>query len=377
MTTTTTAPLAAISPRALSAPESGIVEVVNYARGREWSHSALGRRRRSATPDFISAAAATALQAGENFYTWQRGIPGLRAALVALLRPAFRARALSPNNFYVTGSGMQAIKLAIEAISSVGDELVLLTPRLAEFCRSGRSFRRAPRLRSARLREWRLASRSQPSRSGDHAEDEGSLHQHALQPDRLDGNARRPLNAILDIAPPPGVWIIADEIYALYYYHGARAPSFLDVMQPGDRILFVNSFSKNWAMTGWRVGWVVRPAGNRSGLRNLVQYSTSGVAQFMQQGAIAALDHGDAFVDAGVARARKARDILCDALISTNRVETLKALMGRSTPSSRSTASTDARQAGHRHRRQDRRRPCARHGLRRGRQPLHARLLPA
>jgi aspartate/methionine/tyrosine aminotransferase len=59
-------------------------------------------------------------------------------------------------------------------------------------------------------------------------------------------------------------------------------------------------------------------------IENLVQYSNSGVAQFMQRGAVVALNDGDEFVEANIARARQSRDILCDALIATNKVETLK-----------------------------------------------------
>lgn len=95
-------------------------------------------------------------------------------------------------------------------------------------------------------------------------------------------------------------------------------------MEPDDKIIFVNSFSKNWSMTGWRVGWIVAPPEMGQVLENLVQYSTSGVAQFMQKGAVAALDLGDDFVAANIAKAARSRDILCDALIATNRVETLK-----------------------------------------------------
>jgi aspartate/methionine/tyrosine aminotransferase len=135
---------------------------------------------------------------------------------------------------------------------------------------------------------------------------------------------REELAAILGLARKHGLWIIADEIYALYYYAGARAPSFLDVMEEGDRILFVNSFSKNWSMTGWRVGWIVAPPEIGQVFENLVQYSTSGVAQFMQRGAVVSLDEGDAFVEANVAKAAMNRDAFCDALIATNRVETLK-----------------------------------------------------
>jgi aspartate/methionine/tyrosine aminotransferase len=95
-------------------------------------------------------------------------------------------------------------------------------------------------------------------------------------------------------------------------------------MEDGDRVIFVNSFSKNWSMTGWRVGWIVAPPEMGQVLENLIQYSTSGVPQFLQRGAVAALDEGDAFVQANIDKAAKNRNVFCDALIATNRVETLK-----------------------------------------------------
>ncbi len=100
----------------------------------------------------------------------------------------------------------------------------------------------------------------------------------------------------------------------------ARAPSFMDIMEPNDLILFVNTFSKNWAMTGWRIGWMkAHPSLGRT-FENLVQYSSSGVAGFLQRGAIAALDEGDAFLAAQIEQAQAARDLVCRALAETGRV---------------------------------------------------------
>lgn len=65
------------------------------------------------------------------------------------------------------------------------------------------------------------------------------------------------MRQILDFARSRGIWIIADEVYNRLVYEGTRAPSFLDVSKPDDQILIVNSFSKTWAMTGWRLGWIV------------------------------------------------------------------------------------------------------------------------
>ncbi len=105
---------------------------------------------------------------------------------------------------------------------------------------------------------------------------------------------RETLQFILDLARKHGLWIIADEIYTHFHYGGGRAPSFMDIMEPDDRIIFVNSFSKNWAMTGWRLGWMTVHPSLGPVIENLIQYSNSGVAQFMQRGAVAALDEGTA-----------------------------------------------------------------------------------
>ena len=130
---------------------------------------------------------------------------------------------------------------------------------------------------------------------------------------------RDTLKAVLELSRKHGLWIIADEIYSLFHYGGTRAPSFMNIMDDEDRILFVNTFSKNWAMTGWRIGWLrVHPSLQQT-FENLIQYSTSGVAQFMQRGGVAALEHGDAFLASQIERAQQARDIVCGILGQTGR----------------------------------------------------------
>jgi len=311
-----------LSPRSLGAPESGIVEVVNYARGREGLIPLWVGEGDLPTPDFIARAASDALLRGETFYTWQRGIPELRAALSRYYARRFGAT-LSPEHFYVVGSGMQAIKLAIEALVSPGDEMVYLTPAWPNFAAaaalSGADPVAVP-LDFANGR-WRIDL--------ERVEAAITPKTRALfvnTPSNPTGwtATRTDLANLLAIARRHGLWIMADEIYALYHYAGGRAPSVLDVMEEGDRVVFVNSFSKNWSMTGWRVGWIVAPPEMGQVLENLIQYSTSGVPQFLQQGAVVALDEGDTFVKANIDKATRNRDVFCDALIATNRVETLK-----------------------------------------------------
>ncbi|OOG68217.1 Aspartate aminotransferase [Ensifer sp. M14] len=311
-----------ISPRALAAPESGIVEVVNYARGRDGLIPLWVGEGDLSTPAFISEAASEALLAGETFYTWQRGIPQLREALSRYYQRRFQ-KDLSADHFYVTGSGMQAIKLAIEAITSPGDEMVLLTPAWPNFAAAAELSGVKPVPVQLRFENgmWQLDLERLEAAIGPKTK---ALFINTPSNPTGWTASHDDLRAILGLARKHGLWIVADEIYALYHYAGGRAPSFLDVMEDDERIIFVNSFSKNWSMTGWRVGWIVAPPAIGQVLENLVQYATSGVAQFMQRGAVVALDEGDAFVDANIAKAAQSRDLLCDALIATNRVETLK-----------------------------------------------------
>lgn len=314
--------MTSLSPRALKAPESGIVEVVNYARGRDGLIPLWVGEGDLSTPDFITRAATASLAAGETFYTWQRGIPALREALVRYYHRHFGA-ALATENIYVTGSGMQAIKLGIEAVTSPGDEIVYLSPAWPNLPASAELSGVHPVAVPLAFEggRWRLEM--------ERLEKAITPKTKALfvnTPSNPTGwtATRDELQAILVLARKSGLWIMADEIYALFSYGRQRAPSFLDIMDEEDRVILVNSFSKNWSMTGWRVGWIVAPAEIGQVLENLIQYSTSGVAQFMQRGAIAALDEGDDFLRGNIEKAARARDILCDALISTNRVETLK-----------------------------------------------------
>ncbi|WP_105441058.1 pyridoxal phosphate-dependent aminotransferase [Neorhizobium sp. T25_13] len=315
--------ISSLSPRAVAAPESGIVEVLNYARGREGLIPLWAGEGDLPSPDFINRAATEALLGGETFYTWQRGIPELRQALSDYYARHFSV-SLPVEHFYVTGSGMHAIMLAVQAVTSPGDEMIYLSPTWPNIISaieiSGAHSVGLPldfvggrwSLDLAKL-EAKITPKTK-----------GLFINTPANPTGWTATLED-LKNILALARKYGIWIVADEIYARYYYGGAaRAPSFLDIMEEGDRIIFANSFSKNWSMTGWRVGWIVAPPEMGQVIENLVQYSNSGVAQFLQRGAVVALDQGDDFVNANIARATMARDILCDALIATNRVETLK-----------------------------------------------------
>lgn len=306
-----------LRPEARLAPESGIVAVMNHGRGKEGLIPLWAGEGDLPTPEFITRAAMEALAAGETFYTWQRGIPELREALARYHKRHF-GRDFAAEEFLVTGSGMQSIQLAIDAVAGAGDEVVYISPAWPNLAAAAGVAGVTPvpvhldwsdngwacdvdKVTAAITPRTRALFVNTPSNPTGWTADIDTL------------------KALLSLAREKGLWIIADEIYSLFYYGGRRAPSFMDVMEPEDRILFVNSFSKNWAMTGWRVGWLKVHPDLQDVFENLIQYSTSGVAQFMQRGAVAALDQGDAFIASQVERAHKARDIVCKILGDTGR----------------------------------------------------------
>jgi aspartate/methionine/tyrosine aminotransferase len=319
--------LTALRAEVRTAPPSGIVEVFHYGGNREGIIPLWVGEGDLATPAFIHEAATQSFVAGETFYTNQRGLPELREAIARYLAhvyaPESPLRGLySPERFSVTIGGMHAVQIALRLIAGAGDEAIVITPAWPNFrgalTVSGANIIEVPLLFSGAgaLGEWQL----------DVDRLMGALTPRARaiivnSPSNPTGwtAAREELAAILDIARRRGLWIIADEIYGRFFYDGDRAPSFRDLINEDDRVMFVQTFSKNWAMTGWRLGWLEAPAALGPIIENLVQYSTSGVSTPMQRAGIAALERGEDFVASQVARARANRDLLCDALGQTQR----------------------------------------------------------
>jgi aspartate/methionine/tyrosine aminotransferase len=309
----------ALAHTARSAPESGIVEVANYGRGRDGLIPLWVGEGDTPTPSFICEAATRALAAGETFYTWQRGIPPLREALARYYTKLY-SRPFDPEEFYVTGSGMQAIQIVLAMIASAGDEVIIPTPTWPNAAA-------ATGIIGAKAVEVPMSfgnggwSLDLDRLAGAITERTRALF--VVSPNNPTGwtASREELSALLALARRHGLWIIADETYARFWYgEGPRAPSFFDVMDAQDRVLFVNTFSKNWAMTGWRIGWIVAHPSLGQVIENMIQYATSGVAQFMQRAAVTALERGEEFVAHMVERARRGRGIVSDALGATGRV---------------------------------------------------------
>src|SRR5260370_34044616 len=110
---------------------------------------------------------------------------------------------------------------------------------------------------------------------------------------------REAQEAILEHCRRHGIWIVADDVYERLYYTGAgkstaSAPSFLDLADPDERLVSVNSFSKAWLMTGWRLGWVGAPPALMPDLGKLIGYNASWSPVFVQRAGVVAIRHGQA-----------------------------------------------------------------------------------
>ena len=121
MNTTADELKAALRPSAAALPESGIVKVFNRGRNKPGLIPMWAGEGDLPTPAFIADAASKALLGGETFYTYQRGLPPLREAIAAYHTRHY-GRAFSPEDFFVTGGGMQAIQLAFQMTVGAGQE---------------------------------------------------------------------------------------------------------------------------------------------------------------------------------------------------------------------------------------------------------------
>lgn len=316
--------LAQLRHEALDIPESGIVAVANVGRNRQGLIPLWVGEGDQPTPEFISSAAKKSLDAGETFYTYQRGIPEMRAAIADYMTRVygnFNGTPFAPERFFVTNGGMHAILIALRMVAGTGDEVLIPTPAWPNFAAaltaSGATPLEVPMdfaERAGAPANWYLnfaaleAAITPNTRAIVINSPSNPTGWTASLPD---------LQAVLDLARKHDLWIIADEIYGRITYSGARAPSFHDVMAADDRVMFVQTLSKNWAMTGWRIGWLEAPAELGQVIENLVQFSTSGVPVVAQRAAIAALEQGEEFLEKQIARYRLNRDSLCELFSAT------------------------------------------------------------
>lgn len=259
------------------------------------------------TPAFVRDATKAALDAGQTFY-----VPDMRgtAELVEALsqyQSRLHGVEVGPDQTSVQPGGMQAMLLALSLVAEPGTNVVILEPQWP-------NTRHVAHLVGAEARTVPLRFDGADFRLDlDAVFARCDTRTRAIafsSPANPTGwtATREELEALLAFSRRRGIWIIADEVYARLFWAADAAPSLLQVADPDDLAMCVNSFSKAWAMTGFRVGWLNHPASLMPRVSAMTQYMTSGTAAFIQAGAAAALREGEGFVQQMRERCRAGLD---------------------------------------------------------------------
>ena len=240
------------------------------------------------TPDYIVEAAAAATRVAANHrYTPTPGLPELRDAIVAKTKRDSHYE-ITSDQVLITNGGKQAVYQAFATIIDEGDEVILPSPfwttypeciKLAGgitvevFADETQNYLvTVEQLEAARTDKTKAILFCSPSNPT------GSVY----SPEQV--------KAIGEWALKNNIWVIADEIYEHLLYDGATAPS-MPVAVPGlaDTCIILNGVAKTYAMTGWRVGWMIGPKDVIKAATNLQSHLTSNVSNISQRAAIAAV----------------------------------------------------------------------------------------
>lgn len=270
-----------------------------------------------ATPEHIvEAAVAAAIDPKNHRYTPAAGLPELREA-IAEKTARDSGLTVSASQIIVTNGGKQAVYQAFQALLDEGDEVLVPAPywttypeaialaggvTVGVFAGADQGYRvTVDQLEAAltpRTKVLLFVSPSNPTGAVYSAEEARAIGEWALE---------------------RGLWVVADEIYQNLTYEVDRAPSITEVV-PGlaNQTILVNGVAKTYAMTGWRLGWMVSPADITAAAANLQSHLSSNVSNISQRAAIAALAGDQSIVsDMKKAYARR-RDLMVAELSKIN-----------------------------------------------------------
>ncbi|MEM1006019.1 MAG: pyridoxal phosphate-dependent aminotransferase [Pseudomonadota bacterium] len=262
-------------------------------------------------PLFVDAAV-DALRAGNHKYQPNNGSAALRQEICRYTSDIFRVD-LDPDRVTVTPSGMQGLMLVAQVLMTGGDRVVVIEPGW-------------PNITGA-FQAMGAGIVGQPLEVTD---GNWSLNMDQLIAKLVPGTKAVVINSpgnptgwtmsaaqqrqLLDHCRRLGIWIVADDVYSRLYRHGSHAPSFLEIAEPEDLLISVNSFSKAWSMTGWRLGWIVAPVALETRLGQLTEFNSSCTAGFVQAAGIVALQQGEAEIADLKSRIQTGYDITAQRL---------------------------------------------------------------
>jgi aspartate/methionine/tyrosine aminotransferase len=242
-----------------------------------------------ATPDYIVAAAVEAAKDPVNHrYTPAAGLPALKKAIVEkTLRDS--GYQVAPEQVMVTNGGKQAVYNTFAALLDPGDEVLLPAPYWT-------TYPEAIKLAGGTAVEVFAGENQNYLVTVEQLEAARTPQTKALlfcSPSNPTGSVYSPeqIREIGRWAVANGIWVITDEIYEHLTYDGARSASMpVEVPELADTCVVLNGVAKTYAMTGWRVGWMIGPRDVIKAATNLQSHSTSNVCNVSQHAAIAALN---------------------------------------------------------------------------------------
>jgi aspartate/methionine/tyrosine aminotransferase len=306
-----------VSSSAQRVPRSRIRELADIAMSMDGVLRLYFGESNLPTPDYIKQAAVRALAEGYTYYTENAGLPSLRHALAAHYRKLHDVELDPASEIVITASGVQALSVGIRCLLDPGDEALVLSPawpngsaivamsnatpvEIPHPLRGERYTIDFAALEAALTPRTRMVLYTSPSNPlGWVANDEEQ-------------------QGLLDFCRRHGLWLMADEVYERLYYEGGRAgapvPSILRKATRGDAVVVIQSFSKSYCMTGWRVGWLVTRPDLAAKVTELNEFMVSHAASFSQKAAETALAEGEEELARMVERLKANRDFVWQAL---------------------------------------------------------------
>lgn len=263
------------------------------------------------TPAVIVDAAVEALKKGKTYYTPAAGIPELRAAAAQWLNTQTGA-SYSAAETLVTNGGKYGLFGLCQALLEPGDEALIARPYWVTYPTQVSLVGATPVIiETTEQNNWKLTPEDVAAHATSNtrvlflnnaANPTGSLY------------TKTEIRAILDAACSRNMMVISDEVYSGLVYDGQSFVSAAAFPEFREHVVIVQSCSKNFAMTGWRVGFVFAPAALIHALDTLQGQSTSNTASVSQWAAVAALEHAGSITPAMCAEMQQRRDVCRDAL---------------------------------------------------------------
>jgi aspartate aminotransferase len=246
------------------------------------------------TPDFICRAATEAMKAGHTFYTHTAGYQELREAIAAKVLE-LHGVGYQPAEIMSSIGASAAIFTAIRAFVGSGDNAVILSPAYAIFANGVRMVGGEPRAVPLARASRRFELDLDRIRA---AIDPGTRMLIVNSPSNPTGWMLTidEQQALYDLAEERDLIILSDEVYERLVYDVPLAPSFARVAANRDRLIVVNSFSKTYCMTGWRLGWAQASERTIHQMFKAAEFITSNAAAMVQQAGIVALRDGEPYL---------------------------------------------------------------------------------